>query len=156
MAQILIGFASMSGNTEEMADLLKEDLENAGHTVTMDEIEELEADSLQQYEGVLIGCYTWNDGDLPYEAEDFYEELANVDLTGVKAAVFGSGDTAYPQYCEAVHTFEDQLKAQGAAIVQEGLKVEMAPTTDEDFDAIEQFGKQFAAFFNQTAALSYS
>ncbi|KGX84966.1 flavodoxin [Pontibacillus litoralis] len=154
MATIVIAYASMSGNTEEMADLIKEDLEQAGHTVTLEEIDVLEAHTLTDYDGILIGSYTWNDGDLPYEAEEFYEDLAEVDLTNKRAAVFGSGDTAYPLYCEAVHTFEKQLTQCGATIVQEGLKIEMAPTTDEDYDNIASFSKQFATFFNHIQARS--
>ncbi|KGP71408.1 flavodoxin [Pontibacillus yanchengensis] len=150
MANILITFASMSGNTEEMADLLKDDIEKHGHEVTLEELDELSAHDLVHYEGILLGSYTWNDGDLPYEVEDIYEEIEDVDLTGIKVAVFGSGDTNYPLYCEAVHTFEKQLTSSGATLVQDGLKIEMAPDSDEDFDNISNFGDAFATFFNKT------
>jgi flavodoxin I len=62
MTKILIGFASMSGNTEDLADLLKSHLEPK-HEVELQELEDIEPSSLSEYGGVLIGSYTWNDGD---------------------------------------------------------------------------------------------
>ncbi|MGR9047374.1 flavodoxin [Halobacillus faecis] len=146
MTKILIGFASMSGNTEDMADHLKSHLDS-DFDVDMQELEDIEASSLLEYDGILIGSYTWNDGDLPYEVEDFYDDLADVDLTGIAAAVFGSGDPVYPRFCEAVHLLEDQLKASDAMIIAEGLKIEMNPDTEEDMKACSQFAERVSTHF---------
>lgn len=144
MAQILIAFASMSGNTEEVADHLQSKLEKRGHTITLEEMDELTPSELGHYDAILLGSYTWGDGDLPYEVEEFYEEMEKVDLAGIPAATFGSGDTNYPKFCEAVHTFEEQLKACGATIVQEGFKIEMALNEDEDYERCTEFAEKFA------------
>ena len=74
------------------------------------------------------------DGELPFEAEDFHEDLENIDLSGKKVAVFGSGDTAYELFCEAVTIFEERLVERGAELVQEGLKIELAPEDEEDVE----------------------
>ena len=71
---------------------------------------------------------------LPFEAEDFHEDLENIDLSGKKVAVFGSGDTAYELFCEAVTIFEERLVERGAELVQEGLKIELAPEDEEDVE----------------------
>ena len=146
MANILICFASMSGNTEDIADLIKSHLE-AGHEVHVEEIENIEASSLLEYDGVIIGSYTWNDGDLPYEVEDFYDDLAEVEMTGKPVAVFGSGDTAYPRFCEAVHLFEEQLQASGANMIVKGLKIEMNPDTEGDLAGCLEFSRQISHHF---------
>ncbi|MFZ0475843.1 MAG: flavodoxin domain-containing protein, partial [Halobacillus sp.] len=91
MNSIMIGFASISGNTEEIADVLKAHLKNYGFDVTLDEIEEIDPNEFKNYSGVLLGSYTWNDGDLPNEVEGFYENVTETDLTGVPIAVYGSG-----------------------------------------------------------------
>ncbi|MCM3068458.1 flavodoxin [Priestia flexa] len=143
MAKILIGYASMSGNTEEIAVLLKNKVQNAGHEVHMEELELLDVQNLSAYDGILLGAYTWGNGDLPYEAEDFYDDLDEMNLTGKKAAAFGSGDRVYPEFCAAVDLLEERLKKCGADIVQAGLKVEMAPETEEDILACEAFAVTF-------------
>ncbi|MFP7733336.1 hypothetical protein ACLHDF_07910 [Priestia aryabhattai] len=51
MARIFIAYASTSGTTEE--------------------IEHINVQSLVQYDGILLSVYTWGNGDLPYEVEDF-------------------------------------------------------------------------------------
>jgi len=154
MANILITFASMSGNTEEVADHLQAQLEKKEHEITLEEMDELDASELQNYDAVLLGSYTWGDGDLPYEVEEFYEDMEDMDLSGLPAAVFGSGDTAYPKFCEAVHTFEERLKQCGAHLVQDGFKVEMALTTDEDYDRCTAFAHTFSSALEELQSIS--
>ncbi|RWZ58023.1 flavodoxin [Halobacillus fulvus] len=138
MADILIAFASMSGNTEEMADLIQSHLDEE-HRVTMEEIEDVEVSTLEDYDVVLLGSYTWNDGDLPYEVEYFYDDLEEVNLEGVGAAAFGSGDSIYPQFCESVYLLEERLKSSGARIITEGWKVDMTPDREEDLERCQAF-----------------
>ncbi len=147
MAHILIAFASMSGNTEDIADVLKSHLTD-DHEVTIEEIDDVEPADLLDYDAVLLGSYTWNDGDLPYEVEDFHEDLGDVDLTGLPVAVFGSGDRIYPMFCEAVHTLEKQLKESGATLVSEGLTIEMNPDTDDDLERCRAFAEAVTAHFS--------
>ena len=94
MAKILIAFASMSGNTEEIAELIKSSIDTMGHDIEMKEIENINTQKLLEFDGIILGVYTWGDGELPYEVEDFYDDIENLNLTGKKAAVFGSGDHA--------------------------------------------------------------
>ncbi|CAM4243197.1 flavodoxin [Bacillus manliponensis] len=144
MAKILIAYASMSGNTESIVDLVKASLEVFDHEIEVKEIENMEVDELLDYDGILLGSYTWGEGELPFEAEDFHDELENVDLSGKKAAVFGSGDTAYELFCEAVPILEKRLTECGAELVVEGLKIELAPEEDEDIERCSNFAIAFA------------
>ena len=73
MAKILIAYASMSGNTES-ADLIKVSLDAFDHEVVLQEMEGMDAELLA-YDGIILGSYTWGDGELPFEAEDFHEDL---------------------------------------------------------------------------------
>jgi len=149
MNSIMIGFASMSGNTEEIADVLKSHLENYGFHVTLDEIDEIDPEECKNYSGVLLGSYTWNDGDLPYEVEEFYEDVTETDLTGVPIAVFGSGDSIYPHFCEAVNQLESACQESGAVIVSPSLKIEYYPESDEDLSRCETFAAEFASFLTK-------
>ena len=75
MAKILIAYASMSGNTESIADLIKVSLDAFDREVVLQEMEGMDAEELLAYDGIILGSYTWGDGELPFEAEDFHDDL---------------------------------------------------------------------------------
>lgn len=144
MSGILLIFASMSGNTEEMADLIGTAIAKTGSAVTTKEVSDCAAEELLDYDRIILGSYTWGDGDLPYEFEDFFDDMEGLQLTGKKAAVFGSGDTFYPAYCHAVDILIERLQHCGAEIILDGLKVEYAPE-GEDIERCKSFGEEFSA-----------
>lgn len=146
MSKILMIYASMSGNTEGIAKLIEEGIIEAGGQVELKEILEAKPQDLLSYDGILLGSYTWGEGELPDEFLDFYEDMDGLDLSGKKIAVFGSGDHAYIHYCAAVDILEKKVTELGAELVQEGLKIEMSPYGSEVEDC-KNFGKRFASQF---------
>lgn len=151
MAKILIAYASMSGNTEEIAELIKSNFEPFDYDIDIEKIEHLDIQKLVEYDGILLGVYTWGNGDLPYEVEDFYDKIENVDLTGKKAAIFGSGDRSYPDFCAAVDLLEEKLELSGVEIVQKGLKIELAPETEEDIEQCNSFAISFSKSLEESS-----
>lgn len=146
LAKTILLFASMSGNTEMMADAVEEGVRTAGSDVeSIDIMYGFEIENLNNYDGILLGAYTWGDGELPDDFFEFYDDLDSIDLTGKKAAVFGSCDSAYPQYGAAVDLLINKLKERGADIFSDGLKVELTPDEQEE-EVCRTFGKDFAAF----------
>ncbi|MWC27772.1 flavodoxin [Paenibacillus sp. MMS18-CY102] len=131
MAKVIIVFASMSGNTEELSDAIAEGVKAAGLEPVVKNVMDTEASQLEQYDAIIIGAYTWGDGELPDEMLDYYEAMDGLDLNGKQAAVFGSGDSAYDIFCGAVDTLEQKLKDRGAAIAADSIKVELNPTNEE-------------------------
>ncbi|GGE63221.1 flavodoxin [Priestia taiwanensis] len=149
MSDILIVYASMTGNTEQVATILKETIEEAGLQVEMQDCLQVTKDDVLAYEGILIGGYTWGDGDLPDELIDLYEDILTLDLTGKLVASFGTGDTAYGDtYCLAVKIIQEGLKGAGATIALEGLEVENYPEGDDE-EACKEFAKEFAKQFQE-------
>ncbi|AMA72860.1 MULTISPECIES: flavodoxin [Aneurinibacillus] len=144
MANVILVYASLSGNTEEIAELVAEGVKSQGVLVDIKSVVEINATDLLDYDGFLLGAYTWGDGELPDEFLDFYDDMESLDLTGKKAAIFGSGDTSYPDFCAAVDILEERAKASGADVTLPGLKVELAPEKEEK-DVCRDFGKSFAA-----------
>lgn len=139
----IIVYTSMTGNTEKMAKAIGDGLKESGiHAAIKDSILVF-PDELLNYDGILLGSYTWNNGELPDELVDFYEEMNQIDLSGKRAAVFGSGDTAYPNFCKAVEILEERLLNQRAMIVLPGLKMEQGPI-DTEIGQCRDFGKRFA------------
>lgn len=153
--KMFIGYVSMSGNTEDMANILKETLLLTGCEVEMDSLENVEVKSLLDYDCVFIGAYTWGDGDLPYEAEDFFDELNLYDLSGLHTACFGSGDHAYPKFCEAVDLFANQLEERGSYVFKQRLKVELNPETDEQILKCQQFAQSVYEWVGQRKEMEH-
>jgi flavodoxin I len=120
----IIVFASMAGTAELMAHTLASELTKAGDQVTVIDAFETDAEELKSYDRILVGSYTWGEGDLSDEIISFYEELSTIDLTGKMAAAFGTGDTSYEHFARAVDILEDALKMQGCEILIKGLKVD--------------------------------
>ncbi|SDJ06685.1 flavodoxin [Alteribacillus bidgolensis] len=147
MKKYIIVFASMSGNTEEMADLISESIREEGIDLTVTDVLEADPSDLEEYDGILLGAYTWGDGDLPDEFFVFYDEMDGLNLTGKKAAVFGSCDSSYPAYGAAVDILMKKLQDLGADIVLEGLKVELDPI-GEDEELCKKFGKDFVSKYS--------
>ena len=82
MATALIVYASLTGNTEEIADILAESLEEQGVEVDIEEGTSATADEFHDYDICVVATYTYGtDGDLPDEIVDFYEELEEEDLS---------------------------------------------------------------------------
>lgn len=149
LAKIALIYASMSGNTEQLAEAYEEGIRSQTG-VEIDVIQAMDADAsvLKDYNGIVIGSYTWGDGELPDEFLDFFEELDDLDLSGKKAAVFGTGDKSYDIFCAAVDIFIVKLKELGADVFQEGFKVELTPN-DEETEQCRELGKSFAISFIQ-------
>lgn len=143
MAKVLLVFASMTGNTEEMADSIAAGLTDAGLVVVQKSVMDANASEMLEYDGVVLGAYTWGDGELPDEFLDFYEEMDEVALDGLPAAVFGSADSSYPLFGAAVDILIAKLKEIGATVEQEGLKIELCPSADEK-EHCKAFGATFA------------
>ncbi|MEH7110332.1 flavodoxin [Bacillus sp. JJ1764] len=141
-AKILIVYASMTGNTEEMAHLIGDGVIQAGAVLVRKDIIEVSAADLQSYDGILIGAYTWGDGDLPDEFLDFYEEMDPLHLSGKKTAVFGSCSSSYEHRGRAVDLLIEKLTEIGADIILKGLKIDLAPSSEEKKLCI-QYGRSF-------------
>ncbi|HLR02964.1 MAG TPA: flavodoxin domain-containing protein [Virgibacillus sp.] len=133
MGKVLVLYTSLTGNTEVMAEAVLNQLDQYdGQVVSKSFAEDaLETEELLDYEAILIGIYTWVDGDLPFEVEDFYDELEDLDLTGKVCGTFGSADREYEQYGTATEMLYDMLEEQGATMISDKVIVDLEPDDSE-------------------------
>ncbi len=144
MALAKIVYASLTGNTEEIADIVAESLENLDLEVEIDECTDVDAEDFLEADICIVATYTYGDGDLPDEIVDFYEDLLDLDLSGKIFGVVGSGDTFYgDMYCRSVDQFEEAFLKTGAKKGADSVKVEM-DAEEEDIEHLEQFAKTIA------------
>jgi len=151
MKEILLAYASMSGNTEAIADLIEEELVKHGLHVKRAEVYDIDASDLVSAESIIFGAYTWGDGELPDDFLDLYEEMDDIDLSQKQMAVFGSGDSSYDVFCGAVDLIEEKIKRRNGNIAVPGLKIELSPF-GEDVEKCKVFAKGFAEVVAKSAA----
>ncbi|RFB13394.1 flavodoxin [Bacillus sp. HNG] len=143
MNNAILVYASMSGNTELMATYIAEGVREKEIQLDVKECFEIDPEELVNYDGIIIGSYTWGEGELPDELLDFYDEMDHLDFHLKKSAVFGSGSTLYSNYGGAVDLLVEKLKQIGADIIADPLKIELTPT-EKDEIVCKEFGRQFA------------
>ncbi|WP_068673136.1 flavodoxin [Oceanobacillus sp. Castelsardo] len=133
MSNILVLYASVSGNTEMMARIIIDTFKNRNVDIDVKVFDEdrIEAKDILQYDGILMGLYTWSGGELPFEVEDFYDGVSDLDLRGKVCGVFGSGDQFYDDFCGAVDIMYEQFEDVGATMIPYKVKVDMDPEGEE-------------------------
>ncbi|AME09338.1 MULTISPECIES: flavodoxin [Gemella] len=143
---IKLVYASLTGNTEMLSDLIIEKFEGKGIEVEKLFIEDMEDfDFLDDADAFIVATYTYGEGELPDEMEEFFEAIGEKDYSGKIYGVIGTGDTIYEQYCVCVDQFDEQIEKTGATNPTENLKIEIEADTDEDFENIEKFIEDFSA-----------
>ena len=144
---IKLVYASLTGNTEMLSDLIIEKFEEQkGIEIEKLFIEDMvDYDFLDDADAFIVATYTYGEGDLPEEMEEFFEAISQQDYSGKVYGVIGTGDTIYEQYCVCVDQFNDQIAKTGATNPTENLKIEIEADTDEDFENIDKFIEDFAS-----------
>ncbi|KQU20906.1 hypothetical protein ASG65_22630 [Bacillus sp. Leaf13] len=137
--KVFIGYVSLSGNTEKMALIIKNRMKAAGCKVYMERLDTVEVDTLKDFDLAFIGLYTWNKEDLPYEANEFYEEIEQVDFQGVKVAFFGAGDLTHTKPCAAINILSDKMKEYGFHVFEKILKIHQESSTYDQIKKCEDF-----------------
>lgn len=147
MATAKIVYASMTGNTQEIAEIVQEALEDRGVPTELAEMSQAVAADFADTDICVVAAYTYSDGGpglLPEEGEDFYDDLRALDLSGKVFGTTGSGDRFYDDFATAVDMFADAFTAAGATKGAEGVKVDLAAEA-EDIDNLESFADQLIA-----------
>lgn len=148
MTTAKIVYASMTGNNEEIAEILDEELQELGIQTDMTDISFTDANELLDYDLNLMVLYTYGEGDMPDEVLDFYEDLKSVDLSGKVFATMGSGDTFYEEhFCETVDDFDKLMIDRHGIRAIEPLKINLEPES-EDIENIAHVAQAVVAKFN--------
>lgn len=126
MKKVIVIYGSTTGTTEMMAGVVEREMKSSGLDVTVKNASDTNPEKLTDYEVIVLGCSTWGDGELQEDFVSFQEKMRNIDLKGKKGAVFGPGESMYPQFCKAVDILEEALEQCGALLVKEGIKVDVS------------------------------
>jgi len=137
--RILIAFASLSGNTRDLARMVRARCEERRHAVDWVEtdIEGLAAAGPDpRHDLYLLGSWSDNAGRTPPEMKRFIREL--VDAVGMpsRLAVFGTGETQWGQayYCGAVRRIAAFFDTRHPR-----LEIEQMPHGERDAEKVRRW-----------------
>jgi flavodoxin I len=119
MAKIGLFYGTQTSNTQTVAELIQKEF-GGDDVVTIQDISRTEPTDFDEYQIVIIGCPTWNVGEIQSDWESFYDDqLGSVDFSGKKVAYFGEGDQiGYPDtFQDAMGMLEEKISELGGETV---------------------------------------
>lgn len=111
-------YGTQTGNAEGVAGDAAAAAKAQGFDVTVSGLDEIELDEFAGLKYVLIVTSTYGEGEMPDNAELFWESLSSdmaPRLEGVSFAVLALGDTSYDGFCQAGKLFDTRLEQLGAS-----------------------------------------
>ena len=113
-------YGTQTGNAEGVANDASAAAKAQGFDVKVSGLDEIELDEFAGLKYVLIVTSTYGEGEMPDNAELFWEALSASTaprLEGVSFGVLALGDTSYDEFCQAGKLFDTRLEQLGAARV---------------------------------------
>lgn len=128
---------SSTGNTERMAEMLGEEIKNAGGEAEVCELSTVSPADLAGKDVFALGASAMGDEELDEgEVEPFVEELEK-SVSGKKVALFGSYDWGDGEW---MRKWEERMKEAGAEVV--GIVIANNEPGDEDQANLAELAKK--------------
>lgn len=118
--RIAVFYGSTYGNTAEAATAIAGELSALlGVNVPLFDIAFEGVERVADYDVLVIGCSTWNIGQLQYDWELALDDLELLNLRGKRVAFFGAGDQVgyHDTFLDALGILADLFEARGAELV---------------------------------------
>ena len=130
---IYIIYASTTGNTEALANMIGEHLSMPSTVISVNDVN---IDAIANSDLILFGSSTWGYGNLQDDFEQFIDKLTPELLAGKDVAVFGCGDqdNFEDMFCHATDIIKEKAIECGANIVAENLRINGQPEDNEDLE----------------------
>ena len=130
---------SQTGNTEEIAELIKKGIELEGKSAKLVKVSDITVEYIKNEEIIIIGCPACGVETLDEtEMEPFINSLQG-EIDGKKVALFGSYGWGTGEWMEA---WQERMQSYGGVLISDGLIV-----NEEEIDnnsEIIEFGKLIA------------
>ncbi|TYQ31480.1 flavodoxin FldA [Pseudanabaena sp. UWO310] len=110
-------YGTQTGNTESAAAEIQR-IFGAG-LVDLHDVAKADISDFAGYDCLIIGCPTWNIGELQSDWEGLFPELDDVDFSGKKVAYFGCGDQVgyADNFLDAIGILEAKITERGGKTV---------------------------------------
>ena len=114
---IYILYGSQTGNAEGLARTAAASAKQHGLEPVVQSLDEVEMEALGKMRRVLVVTSTYGEGEMPDNAELFWEALSSPTAARIEETTFGVlaiGDTGYDGFCEAGKLIDMRLEQRGA------------------------------------------
>jgi flavodoxin I len=110
-------FGTQTGNTESIAEMIRDEF--GGDIVTLNDVSGTDTSDFDDYECIIVGCPTWNIGELQSDWDGLYQELDGIDFSGKLVAYFGPGDQIgySDNFQDAMGIIEEKISERGGKTV---------------------------------------
>ena len=127
MSKVAVVFWSGTGNTEAMAEAVRNGAEEKGAEVSVFRADEFTAEDVAKFDGIAFGCPAM--GDEVLEESEFQPMFDNVVglLAGKKIALFGSYGWGDGQW---IRDWEEVCRNAGAVLVCESVIANDSPNNE--------------------------
>ncbi len=112
-----IVYGTQTGNAEEVANEAADLARAKGFTPRVNELDAIEMDQLATLENLIVVISTYGEGEMPDNAELFWDALSATDaprLESLNYGVLALGDTSYEHFCQAGKLIDTRLEQLGA------------------------------------------
>ncbi|GAA6618681.1 flavodoxin FldA [Scytonema sp. NUACC26] len=118
MSKIGLFVGSTTGKTEDVADTIQKEF-GGKSVVTIHNIADTEDSEFEEYQYIIIGCPTWDIGELQSDWEGYFPQLDDIDFSGKKVAYFGTGDQIgyNDNFQDAMGILEEKITERGGTTV---------------------------------------
>lgn len=149
MNRALVVYGTCSGNAELVAQAVQTGLVEGGLASELKRAELTPAESVLNYDLLVLVCSTWNVGQLQDHFIGFHKELSKLDLQGKPVVVVGLGDSKnYDIFCGAADILEETVGEINGKLLVPTLRIDGPPHAD--LDKYHLWGKDLAAKFAET------
>jgi flavodoxin I len=118
MSKIGLYYGTQTGKTEYVAEIIQKEF-GGDSVVTLYNIADVDISDLLEYDNIIVGCPTWNIGELQSDWDGVYQELDDLDFNGKKVAYFGTGDQIgyADNFQDAIGIIEEKISSLGGTTV---------------------------------------
>lgn len=128
---ILIIYGSTLGKTARIAGLIASELRNLNHDVTLRNVTKASTADFNEYDLIILGSSTWDDGMLQFDFRPFAETLKDTDLSKYKFAIFCLGSEKYPHPFYAGKILEEIVLRSGGKLISEVFNIDLDHDDEE-------------------------
>ena len=111
-------YGTQTGNAEDLASDAAVLAKKSGYSVTVDELDSIEMETLADIQNAIVVVSTYGEGEMPDNAQIFWDKLSADTaprLDNLSFAVLALGDTSYDEFCQAGKLIDTRFEQLGAS-----------------------------------------